>query len=77
MRFDIWASAEGETPDPADGDTKHHVERYTTREGAVAKARTLLRQGRSVEIIPVSDTAPLPGGGVGRSAGHPAVPAAC
>ena len=54
MSFQIWASAADELPDP-EGDTKEHVDTYTTREGALAKARTLLRQGRSVEIIPLSE----------------------
>lgn len=53
MSYDIWATPEGEVPDSEDGDVKHHVERYTTCEGVLAKARVLLNQGRSVEIIPI------------------------
>ena len=58
MRFDIWAGQEGEAPDPDEAGIRHYVERYTTREGVLAKARVLLRAGRSVEIIPVADHAP-------------------
>ncbi len=60
--YDIYASAEGE---PAErvrtGAVRHHVDRYITREGALAKARTFLRQGRSVSIVPVSPDTPHPG----------------
>ncbi len=62
MKYDIWASPEGEPPDLDEAGIRSYVERYTTREGVLAKARTLLNAGRSVEIIPVSDGAPLPGG---------------
>ncbi len=62
MKFDIWASPEGETPDP-DGGFEEHVDRYTTREGALAKARALLNEGRAVGIVPVADDADPPGGG--------------
>ena len=59
MNYDIWATAEGEASDLDETDAvRHYVERYTTREGALAKARVLLKQGRSVEIIPVPDNAP-------------------
>lgn len=62
MKFDIWASPEGGPPDPDETDImREHVERYTTREGVLAKARVLLKQGRSVEIIPVPDGEPMPG----------------
>ena len=63
MRFDVWASQEGGPPDPDEAGIRHYVKRYTTREGVVAEARRLLKAGRSVEIIPVSDGAPLPGEG--------------
>lgn len=62
MHYDIFASPEGEAPDLDETDImREHVERYTTREGVLAKARVLLKQGRSVEIIPVPDDAPPPG----------------
>lgn len=58
MSYDIWATPEGESPHP-DGNIKHHVDRYTTREGVLAEARRLLKAGRTVEIEPISDEAPL------------------
>ena len=54
MSFQIWANAADELPDP-ECDTKELVDTYITREGALAKARTLLREGRSVEIVPLSE----------------------
>lgn len=61
--YDIWASPEGEAPDlDESGAVRHHVQRYTTCEGVLAEARRLLKAGRSVEIIPVPQDAPPPGG---------------
>ena len=66
MKFDIYATAEGKTPD-MEGDCQEYVDRYTTREGAVAEVRRLLWQGRAVGVVPVPDDAPLPGGRATRS----------
>ena len=54
MHYDIFASAEDDGP-------PEWVERYTTREGSLAKARVLLNQGRGVEIRMVREDAPKPG----------------
>ena len=62
MHYDIWATPEGKAPDLDESDAmRHHVQRYTTCEGVLAEARRLLKQGRSVEIIPVPEGRPLPG----------------
>jgi len=56
VKYEIWASGQDQVPEA--GDSMSWVDLYTTREGALAKARVLLKQGRSVEIIPVPDNAP-------------------
>ena len=57
MNYDIWATTREPEPEPGEI-AAVFIERYTTREGVLAKARVLLKQGRSVEIIPVPDNAP-------------------
>ena len=49
-KYQILAPEDGADPDCF---FLELVDTYTTREGALAKARTLLNQGRPVQIVPV------------------------
>jgi len=54
MNFEIWELTDVGASYP-ECDQKKLVGRYTTREGTVAKVRTLLWEGRSVEVLVVPE----------------------
>ena len=60
MKFDLWVSPPGRSVDP-DGDMKEYVRRFGGIAALSDTVEHLLKDGRSVEIVPVAAYAPPTG----------------